>query len=63
MIAGKTLSLSNRYQDFSKYKNVVLVDNNFYLKKTNKSQKIKVVKNKAKNRKHIERVYSYCEKN
>ena len=62
MIAGKTLSLSNRYQDFSKYKNVVLVDNNFYLKKTNKSQKIKVVKNKAKNRKHIERVYSYCEK-
>ncbi len=62
MITGKTLSLSNKFQDFSKYKNVVLVDNIFNFKKTHKSQKIRIVKNKVKNRKHIDRVYSYCEK-
>lgn len=62
MKAGKILSLSNRYQDFSKYKNVVLVDHNFYLGKNNNSQKIRVIKNKAKNRKYIDSVYSYCEK-
>ena len=33
MITGKTLSLSNKYEDFSNYKNVVLVDDIFYLKK------------------------------
>ena len=62
MITGKTLSLSNKLEDFSKYKNVVLVDDIFYEKKIEKLQKIRIVKNRVKSRKHINDVYSYCEK-
>ena len=62
MITGKTLSLSNKLEDFSKYKNVVLVDDIFYEKKIEKLQKIRIVKNRVRSRKHINDVYSYCEK-
>lgn len=62
MINGKTLSLSNKYEDFSNYENVVLVDDIFYLKKIEKLKKIRIIKNQARDRKHINSVYSYCEK-
>ena len=62
MRSSKVLSLSNNFKYYSKFMDIIILDDNFSVKKKNDKRKIEKFKKKAKDKKQLNKVYSYSEK-
>ena len=62
MRSSKVLSLSNNFKYYSKFMDIIILDDNFSVKKKNDKRKIEIFKIKAKDKKQLNKVYSYSEK-
>ena len=62
MRSSKVLSLSNNFKYYSKFMDIIILDDNFSIKKKNDKRKIEIFKIKAKDKKQLNKVYSYSEK-
>ena len=62
MSSSKVLSLTNDFKYYSKFKNIIILNDNFLDKKKNAKRKIEIFKIKVKNKKQLNKVYSYSEK-
>ena len=62
MSSSKVLSLTNDFKYYSKFKNIIILNDNFLDEKKNAKRKIEIFKIKVKNKKQLNKVYSYSEK-